>query len=198
MLYTQSFSKLIDVFRKMPGVGNKSAVRMAYYILSLPQSEVDDIISVIRLAKEKIGYCSVCQNTTEQDPCEICSNPKRDKSVICVVEQPKDVVALEKTREYYGTYHVLHGCISPMDSIGPEDLKIKELLERVADDEVTEVIMAISPSIEGEATTMYISKLLKPFDVKVTRIAYGIPVGGDLEYADQVTLAKAIEGRREI
>ncbi len=198
MLYTQSFSKLIDVFRKMPGVGNKSAVRMAYYILSLPTEEVDDMISTIRAAKEKIGYCSLCQNTTEQEVCEICSNPKRDKSVICVVEQPKDVVALEKTREYYGTYHVLHGCISPMDSIGPEDIKIKELLARVADEEVKEVIMAISPSIEGEATTMYISKLLKPFDIKVTRIAYGIPVGGDLEYADQVTLAKAIEGRREI
>lgn len=198
MLYTRSFSKLIDVFRKMPGVGNKSAVRMAYYILSLPTEEVDDMISTIRAAKEKIGYCSLCQNTTEQEVCEICSNPKRDKSVICVVEQPKDVVALEKTREYYGTYHVLHGCISPMDSIGPEDIKIKELLARVADEEIKEVIMAISPSIEGEATTMYISKLLKPFDIKVTRIAYGIPVGGDLEYADQVTLAKAIEGRREI
>lgn len=198
MLYTQSFSKLIDVFRKMPGVGNKSAVRMAYYILSLTTEEVDDMISTIRAAKEKIGYCSLCQNTTEQEVCEICSNPKRDKSVICVVEQPKDVVALEKTREYYGTYHVLHGCISPMDSIGPEDIKIKELLARVADEEIKEVIMAISPSIEGEATTMYISKLLKPFEIKVTRIAYGIPVGGDLEYADQVTLAKAIEGRREI
>ena len=198
MLYTQSSSKLIDVFKKMPGVGNKSAVRMAYHIISLPDDEVNDIISTIKNAKEKIGYCSICQNTTEQNPCEICSNPKRDKSVICVVEQPKDVVALEKTREFYGTYHVLHGCISPMDSIGPEDLKIKELLERAASGEVSEFIMAISPSIEGEATTMYISRLLKPFDVKVTRIAYGIPVGGDLEYADQVTRAKAIEGRREI
>ncbi|MBQ4527647.1 MAG: recombination protein RecR [Clostridia bacterium] len=198
MLYTQSFSKLIDVFRKMPGVGNKSAVRMAYHVLAMPDDEVLEMIATIKNAKEKIGYCSVCQNTTEQNPCEICSNPKRDSSIICVVEQPKDVVALEKTREYYGTYHVLHGCISPMDSIGPEDLKIKELLERVSNGEVAEIIMAISPSIEGEATTMYISRLLKPFGVKVTRIAYGIPVGGDLEYADQVTLAKAIEGRREI
>lgn len=198
MLYTQSFSKLIDVFRKMPGVGNKSAVRMAYHVLAMPDDEVREMIDTIKNAKEKIGYCSVCQNTTEQNPCEICSNPKRDSSLICVVEQPKDVVALEKTREYYGTYHVLHGCISPMDSIGPEDLKIKELLERVSNGDVTEIIMAISPSIEGEATTMYISRLLKPFGVKVTRIAYGIPVGGDLEYADQVTLAKAIEGRREI
>ncbi|MBQ4631059.1 MAG: recombination protein RecR [Clostridia bacterium] len=198
MLYTQSFSKLIDVFRKMPGVGNKSAVRMAYHVLAMPDDEVQEMIATIRNAKEKIGYCSVCQNTTEQNPCEICSNPKRDSSVICVVEQPKDVVALEKTREYYGTYHVLHGCISPMDSIGPEDLKIKELLERVSNGDISEIIMAISPSIEGEATTMYISRLLKPFGVKVTRIAYGIPIGGDLEYADQITLAKAIEGRREI
>ena len=152
----------------------------------------------IKNAKEKIGYCSVCQNTTESDPCEICSNPKRDSSVICVVEQPKDVVALEKTREYYGTYHVLHGCISPMDSVGPEDIKIKELLARISDGEVKEVIMAISPSIEGEATTMYISRLLKPFDIKVTRIASGVPVGGDLEYIDEVTLLRALEGRTEL
>lgn len=198
MLYTASFQKLIDVFRKMPGVGNKSAVRMAYYVLAMSDEEANDMIDTIKQAKEKIGYCSVCQNTTEQNPCEICSSPKRDSSVICVVEQPKDVVALEKTREYYGTYHVLHGCISPMDGVGPEDIRIKELLQRAADDKVKEIIMAISPSIEGEATTMYISKLLKPFGLKVTRIAYGIPVGGDLEYADQVTLAKAIEGRREI
>lgn len=198
MLYTASFSKLIDVFRKMPGIGNKSAVRMAYHVLSMSDDEVSEMLSVIKTAKEKIVYCSHCQNTTEQDPCEICSNPKRDRSTICVVEQPKDVIALEKTREYYGTYHVLHGFISPMDGIGPEDIRIKELLNRAADDEVKEIIMAISPSIEGEATTMYISKLLKPFGIKITRIAYGIPVGGELEYADQVTLAKAIEGRREI
>ncbi len=198
MLYTASFSKLIDVFRKMPGVGNKSAVRMAYHVLAMSNDEVDEMLSVIKHAKEKIGYCSVCQNTTEQNPCEICSNPKRDQAVICVVEQPKDVIALEKTREYYGTYHVLHGFISPMDGIGPEDIRIKELLERAANEEIKEIIMAISPSIEGEATTMYISKLLKPFGIKITRIAYGIPVGGELEYADQVTLAKAIEGRREI
>lgn len=198
MLYTPSFSKLIDVFRKMPGIGNKSAVRMAYHVLSMPEDEISEMLSVIKSAKEKIVCCSLCQNTTEQNPCEICSNPKRDRSTICVVEQPKDVIALEKTREYYGTYHVLHGFISPMDGIGPDDIRIKELLNRAADDEVKEIIMAISPSIEGEATTMYISKLLKPFGIKITRIAYGIPVGGELEYADQVTLAKAIEGRREI
>ncbi len=198
MLYTSSFSKLIDVFRKMPGIGHKSAVRMAYYILSLSDAEVDGVIAAISEAKEKIHYCSVCRNMTESDPCEICSNPKRNHSVICVVEQPKDVIALEKTREYYGVYHVLHGAISPMDGVTPDDLCIKELLSRVADGNVEEVIMANSPSIEGEATAMYISKLIRPFGIKVTRIAYGLPVGGDLEYADQITLVKAIEGRHEI
>lgn len=198
MLYTASFSKLIDIFRKMPGVGSKSAVRMAYHILSLSDEEADEVINAIKDAKEKIKYCSVCQNITEDDPCEICSNEKRDRTILCVMEKPKDVVALEKTREYFGMYHVLHGSISPMDSIGPEDLKIKELIERIANGDFKEVIMANSPSIEGEATAMYISKLIKPFGVKVSRIAYGIPVGGDLEYADQVTLARAIEGRREI
>ena len=198
MLYTKSFQKLIDVFRKMPGVGNKSAVRMAYYVLSMSDEDIEDMTKTIKEAKEKICYCKICQNTTEQEICEICGGTKRDKSTICVVEQPKDVVALEKTREYYGTYHVLHGCISPMDGIGPEDIKIKELLERAADEQVKEVILAISPNVEGDATSMYISRLLKPFGIKITRIAYGIPVGGDLEYADQVTLAKAIEGRREI
>ena len=198
MLYTKSFQKLIDVFRKMPGVGNKSAVRMAYYELSITDEEVSDMIKTISDAKEKICYCKICQNTTEQEICEICSSSKRDKSIICVVEQPKDVIALEKTGEFAGTYHVLHGCISPMDGIGPEDIKIKELLERAADESVKEIIMAISPNVEGDATSMYISRLLKPFGIRITRIAYGIPVGGDLEYADQVTLAKAIEGRREI
>lgn len=198
MLYTTSFSKLIEVFQKMPGVGHKSAVRMAYHVLSLSKEETDDIINAISDAKEKIRYCSQCYNITESDPCEICSNHKRDHSVICVMEQAKDVIALEKTREFFGVYHVLHGSISPMDGIGPEDLRIKELVARIADGSVKEVIMANSPSIEGEATAMYISRLIKPFGVKVTRIAYGLPVGGDLEYADQVTLVKAIEGRHEI
>lgn len=198
MLYTTSFSKLVDVFRKMPGVGSKSAVRMAYHILSLSDEETKEIISAISDAKQKIHYCSICQNITETDPCEICSNPKRDRTLLCVMDKPKDVIALEKTREYFGLYHVLHGSISPMDGIGPDDLKIKELLSRVAEGEFKEIIMANNPSIEGEATAMYISKLLKPFGVKVSRIAYGVPVGGDLEYADQITLAKAIEGRREM
>ena len=198
MLYTASFSKLIDIFKKMPGVGSKSAVRMAYHILSLSDEETMEIIETIKDAKTKIHYCSICQNITEDDICDICSNSSRDHSILCVMEKPKDVIALEKTREYAGVYHVLHGSISPMDGIGPEDLKIKELLSRIAEGEFKEVIMANSPSIEGEATAMYISKLIKPFGVKVSRIAYGVPVGGDLEYADQVTLAKAIEGRREI
>ena len=198
MLYTTSLSKLGDVFRRMPGVGSKSAVRMAYHILSLSDEETKEIISAISDAKQKIHYCSICQNITETDPCEICSNPKRDRTLLCVMDKPKDVIALEKTREYFGLYHVLHGSISPMDGIGPDDLKIKELLSRVAEGEFKEIIMANNPSIEGEATAMYISKLLKPVGVKVSRIAYGVPVGGDLEYADQITLAKAIEGRREI
>lgn len=198
MLYTASFSKLIDEFKKMPGVGHKSAVRMAYYILSLSDAEAENLVQTVKNAKEKICYCSVCQNITETDPCDICQSTKRDRSILCVMEQPKDVIALEKTREYYGMYHVLHGSISPMDGIGPDDLKIKELVKRVAEGEIKEVIMANNPSIEGEATAMYISKLLKPFGVVVSRIAYGVPVGGELEYTDQITLAKAIEGRREI
>ena len=198
MLYTASFSKLIDIFRKMPGVGSKSAVRMAYHILSLSDEETDNMVNAIKDAKAKIRYCSVCQNITEDDVCEICSNSKRDNTVLCVMEKPKDVIALEKTREYFGMYHVLHGSISPMDGIGPEDLKIKELLARIADGGFKEVIMANSPSIEGEATAMYISKLIKPLCVKVTRIAHGVPVGADLEYADKVTLTMALEGRREM
>ena len=199
MLYTESLSKLIDMFKKMPGIGHKSAVRLAFNILSLDDSQVEDIIKTIKNAKEKISYCSVCQNLTESDPCEICSNHKRDKSVICVMETPKDVIALEKTREYFGQYHVLHGAISPMDNIGPDDLKIKELIARISSsDEIKEVILANNPSIEGEATAMYLSRLIKPFGVKVSRIAFGLPIGGDLEYADEVTITKALEGRREI
>lgn len=199
MLYTESFSRLIEMFKKMPGIGHKSAVRLAFNILSLDDSQVEDIVNTIRNAKEKISYCSVCQNLTETDPCEICSNPKRDKSVICVMETPKDVIALEKTREYFGQYHVLHGAISPMDNIGPDELKIKELIARISSsDEIKEVILANNPSIEGEATAMYLSRLIKPFGVKVTRIAFGLPIGGDLEYADEVTITKALEGRREI
>ncbi len=198
MMYGESFSKLIDLFKKMPGIGHKSAVRLAFHILSLTDAEAAEVVSTIQNAREKTTYCSVCQNLTETDPCEICAHPKRDRTTICVMETPKDVIALEKTREYFGLYHVLHGAISPMDGIGPEHLKIKELLARISNGGVEEVILANNPSIEGEATAMYLSRLIKPFGVKVTRIAFGLPVGGDLEYADEVTITKALEGRREI
>lgn len=198
MIYSTTFSKLIDIFRSLPGVGQKSAVRMAYHILSLSDEQVKYISDTILAAKEKTHYCAVCKNITENDICDICSNPNRDKSVICVVERPRDVISMEKTNEFNGTYHVLHGAISPVDGISPDDLTINELTERVKTGQVKEIIMANNPSIDGEATAMYISRLLKPYNVTVTRIAYGLPVGGDLEYADQITLAKALEGRTEI
>lgn len=198
MLYSDSLSRLIDMFKKMPGIGHKSAVRLAFNIVSMSKEEADEIISTIKNAKEKITYCSICQNLTETDPCDICSNDKRDHSTICVMETPKDVIALEKTREYFGLYHVLHGSISPMDNVTPDMLKIKELIIRLKDERIKEVILATNPSIEGEATAMYLARLIKPLGIKVTRIASGIPVGGDLEYADDVTITKAIELRHEM
>lgn len=198
MLYSNSLSKLIDMFKKMPGIGHKSAIRLAFNIISMSNEEVTEIVDTIKNAKEKISYCSVCQNLTENDPCDICANDKRDKSTICVMESPKDVIALEKTREYFGLYHVLHGSISPMDNVTPDMLKIKELILRLQDDTVKEVILATNPSIEGEATAMYLARLIKPLGVKVSRIALGIPVGGDLEYADDVTITKAMELRHEL
>ena len=198
MLYSNSLSKLIDMFKKMPGIGHKSAIRLAFNIISMSNEEVNEIVDTIKNAKEKISYCSVCQNLTENDPCDICANDKRDKSTICVMESPKDVIALEKTREYFGLYHVLHGSISPMDNVTPDMLKIKELILRLQDDTVKEVILATNPSIEGEATAMYLARLIKPLGVKVSRIALGIPVGGDLEYADDVTITKAMELRHEL
>jgi len=196
--YVAPVARLIEEFEKMPGIGHKTAQRLAFYVLNLPDSSVANLVNAIQNAKSKTTYCSVCQNLTDVSPCQVCSSEKRDASTICVVENPRDVIAMERTREYNGKYHVLHGAISPMEGIGPEDIKIKELLERVKDGKVKEVIMATDPDIEGEATAMYISKLLKPLGIKVTRIAHGIPVGGDLEYADEVTLTKALEGRREI
>ena len=196
--YVPPLMRLSDEFAKMPGIGRKSANRLAFYILQIPQEEAAKLTDAITKAKEEIKLCSKCQSFTDIEPCAICSNANRDNSVICVVESPKDVIAMEKTNEYRGLYHVLHGVISPMDGIGPDDIKIKELLSRINAGEVTEVIMATNPTVEGEATAMYIAKLLKPFDIKVTRIARGIPVGGDLEYTDEVTLARALEGRREI
>lgn len=189
---------LIEELSKLPGVGRKTAQRLAFYILSMDKDNVSKLAESIINAKKNIKYCSICNNLTDTDPCNICSNKKRDSSVICVVEDPRDVVAMERVREFSGLYHVLHGSISPMEGIGPEDIKIKELLQRIQEYPVKEIILATNPTIEGEATAMYISKLVKPLGIKTTRIAHGIPVGGDLEYADEVTLSKALEGRREI
>ena len=196
--YAAPIAKLIDELSKLPGVGNKTAQRLAFHILNMTSEDVEQLSASITNAKRNIKYCRVCCNITDSEVCNICSNVKRDSSIICVVEDPKDVVAMEKTREYKGLYHVLNGAISPMEGIGPEEIRIKELLQRVSDNEVSEIILATNPNIEGEATAMYISRLLKPAGIKVTRIAHGVPVGGDLEYADEVTLMKALEGRREI
>ncbi len=189
---------LVEQFEKLPGIGHKTAQRLAYYILGVPKEEAEKFSQAILEAHEKIHYCRVCCNLTDEELCPVCRSNTRDKSVICVVEDPRDVFALERTNEFNATYHVLHGVISPLSGIGPDQLHIKELLARVADSQVKEVIMATNPTVEGEATAMYISRLLKPMGIRVTRLAYGIPVGGDLEYADEVTLSRAIEGRREL
>lgn len=191
-------TKLVEQFEKLPGIGKKSAQRLAFYILNQPDDKVKEFATALLEAKEKIKKCTCCQNLTDTEVCSICSDTARDKATICVVEQPKDVIAFERTKEYNGKYHVLHGLISPMDGIGPDQLYVKELLARIGKDGVTEVIMATNPTVEGEATAMYIARLLKPLGVKVTRLAYGIPVGGELEYADEVTLFRALEGRNEI
>ena len=197
-MYTDTVNKLINEFEKLPGIGHKSAVRLAFYILESPIDVAKNMADTLIEAKDKVKFCSICYNITESDPCEICSNKKRDESIICVVENVKDVVAMEKTHEYKSLYHVLHGSISPMNNITAGDIKIKELLERLKDDTIKEVILATNPTIEGEATAMYISRLIKPLGISVTRIAHGIPVGGDLEYTDEITLIKALEGRREM
>lgn len=196
--YAPPVAKLIEEFEKLPGIGHKTAQRLAFHVLNLTTEKADSLANAIRDAKLKTRYCSICSNLTENDPCAICSGANRDQGVICVVEDTRDVVAMERIREFRGLYHVLQGVISPMEGIGPGDIRIKELLQRIRDNEIREVILATNPDVEGEATAMYISKLLKPIGIKTTRIAHGIPVGGDLEYADEVTLAKALEGRREI
>lgn len=196
-MYTKPLANLIENFQKLPGIGPKSAQRLALYMLKLPQFEVEKFASSLLEAKRTIHYCSRCFNMSEHDPCEICSSSSRDVSTICVVAETKDLIAIEKTNEYKGMYHVLQGLISPMDGIGAEDIRIKELLHRAASSNVKEVILALSPSIEGETTSMYINKLLSNFGIKVTRIAFGLPVGADLEYADEITLVRALEGRRE-
>ena len=193
-----TLSKLVEQFERMPGIGHKSAQRLAFHVLNMTKQEAENFSKIILEAHEKIKRCSVCCNLAEDEKCPICKSESRDKSIICVVEDPRDVIAFERTHEYNGTYHVLHGVISPMNGIGPEDITIKELLARIGDDEVKEVIMATNPTVEGEATAMYISRLLKPMGITVSRLAYGVPVGAELEYADEVTLTKALEGRRTI
>lgn len=196
--YSPSIEKLIESFEKLPSIGHKTAARLAFHILNQPEEQTKEFIDSIINAKTKLKYCSKCYNISDTDPCNICSNEKRDKSIICVVEDVRDVIAMERTHEFKGVYHVLHGSISPMNGVGPDEIKIKELLNRLHDGIVKEVILATNPRVEGEATAMYISKLVKPLGIKVTRIAHGIPVGGDLEYTDEVTLIKAMEGRHEI
>lgn len=196
--YPEPIAKLIEGFMKLPGIGPKTASRLAFFVLDMKEDDVLDFAKALVNAKRNLTYCSVCHHITDIDPCRICEDRSRDQSVVCVVQEAKDVIAMEKMKEYRGLYHVLHGAISPMDGIGPEDIKIPELLKRLQDDTIQEVIIATNPTIEGEATAMYMSRLIKPTGIKVTRIAHGLPVGGDLEYADEVTLSRAIEGRREL
>ena len=198
MQYIAPLAKLVEQFRSLPGIGAKSAVRLAYHILEMDRSKAESLAKAIMEAKAKVTYCSICFNITDQDPCAICQSEGRDRSVLCVVEEPRDVMAMERTREFRGLYHVMHGALSPLEGVGPDDIRIKELLQRVGAEPVTEVIMATDPDVEGEATAMYVAKLLKPLGISVTRIAHGLPVGGDLEYADEVTLGKALENRRSM
>lgn len=196
--YAKPLSTLIEEFSKLPGIGNKSAQRLAFHVLNMTPEGAKKLADAIVDAKQSIRYCSTCYNIADTDPCYICGSKQRSQETICVVQDPRDVIAMERTKEFHGVYHVLHGAISPMAGIGPNDIRIKELLLRMQNQPVQEVILATNPNIEGEATAMYISKLIKPLGIKVTRIAHGIPVGGDLEYADEVTLSKALEGRREM
>ncbi len=196
--YGDPITKLIEKFASLPGIGRKSAQRLAFYVIGMDEKDVQELADAILSAKRDVKYCSVCCNLTDGDICPICSSARRDKKTIMVVENPRDLAAYERTKEYNGVYHVLHGAISPMSGITPSDIKLKELLQRIQNDTPNEIILATNPTVEGEATAMYISKLIKPLGIKVTRIANGVPVGGDLEYVDQVTLAKALEGRREV
>lgn len=193
-----ALARLVDEFRKMPSIGSKSAERLAFYVLGLEEKDVKNLTEAISEAHDKIHQCEICRNLTEDEVCPICKSDKRDRSIICVVEDPRDVVVIERTHEFNGLYHVLHGVISPINGVGPEELTIKELLSRLNNNTVKEVIMATNPTVEGEATAMYISRLLKPLGIEVSRLAYGIPVGADIEYADEVTISRALEGRRII
>ena len=196
--YPEPVARLIDALQRLPGIGPKTAQRLTFYMLKRPHDEVRELGEALFAVKEKITYCRTCFNVTDEDPCRICDDPRRDPHVLCVVEEPNDLLAMERTGEYKGRYHVLLGALSPLDGVGPDDLKIRELLARLDGQETTEVILATNPNVEGEATALYLAKLLRPLAVRITRIARGLPVGGDLEYADQVTLSKALEGRREI
>ena len=198
--FAQPVERLIEEFAKLPGIGHKTAQRLAFHIMNQPKENAEAFAQAILNAKEEVYACKVCQNLTDSEICPICANPARDHSIICVVTDPKDVIAFERTREYNGLYHVLHGTISPLGGIGPDDIRIKELMVRVADEneDVREVIIATNPDTEGEATAMYLSRLLRPFGIRISRLAYGMPVGGHLEYVDEVTLMRALEGRREI
>lgn len=198
MYYAEPIARLIEELTKLPGIGPKTAQRLAFHLLHQQSEDIERLANAMTEAKQKVCYCSVCSNLTDVDPCPICSNPGRDHTTICVMEQPRDVVALEKTREFKGLYHVLQGVISPMEGVGPDDIRVRELFARLGDGQVKEIILATNPNIEGEATAMYLARLLKPLGLRVTRIARGLPMGGDLEYADEVTLSKALEGRREI
>ncbi|EGQ23227.1 recombination protein R [Sporosarcina newyorkensis 2681] len=198
MHYPEPISKLMDSFMKLPGIGPKTAGRLAFFVLSMKEDTVLDFAKALVDAKRNLQFCSVCGHITDIDPCHICQDQSRDRSTICVVQDPKDVIAMEKMRDYRGLYHVLQGAISPVDGIGPEDINVPSLLTRLQDEEVQELILATNPTIEGEATAMYISRLVKPSGITTTRIAHGLPVGGDLEYADEVTLSRALEGRREL
>ena len=196
--YPEPIAKLIESFSRLPGIGPKTASRLAFHVLRMQEQDVMDFAKALVGVKRNLQYCSICCNITDADPCRICQDKSRDKSVICVVQEPKDLIAMERTKEFQGMYHVLHGAISPVEGIGPDDIRVSELLGRLTDETVQELIIATNPNIEGEATAMYLSRLVKPFGIKVTRIAHGLPVGGDLEYADEVTLSKALEGRREL
>jgi recombination protein RecR len=198
LFYPEPLAKLIDAFSRLPGIGPKTAARHAFHVLRMKEEDCIEFAKALVNVKRNLHYCSVCCNITDMDPCRICQDKGRDRSIICVVQEPKDLVAMERTREFNGYYHVLHGAISPMEGIGPDELRIADLLKRLGDEQVQELILATNPNIEGEATAMYLSRLVRSFGLKVTRIAHGLPVGGDLEYADEVTLTKSLEGRREI
>lgn len=198
MYYPEPIAKLIDSFTKLPGIGPKTATRLAFFVINMKDDDVLNFASSLVNAKRELSHCTICGHITDQDPCSICQDTSRDQSIICVVQDPKDVIAMEKMKEFRGKYHVLHGAISPMDGIGPEDINVPDLINRLKNEDVDELILATNPNIEGEATAMYISRLVRPSGIRTTRIAHGLPVGGDLEYADEVTLSKALEGRREL